>query len=279
VSDNRARAVVEDLQRMLTEFIRSQAITPAEYRQATDLIVASVTAGEQSMLFDVFLEAATVDVGHDGSMEAVEGPFYLPGAPKLSPPHRLPQRPDEAGDVLIFQGTVTNTDGRPLGGVELDIWQADAAGRYSNIFPGIPEWNLRGRLATAADGSFEVQTILPPPYEIPKHGPTGTILAALGRHCYRPAHLHVKLRHPGYRELTSQLYFRGDHYLGSDVANAVRDGLILDLACHERPGMADDPTRRYVTAGRDFALAPREATDAHDDRAMTGQPLVRRLTT
>jgi catechol 1,2-dioxygenase len=268
VTDDRVRVVVEDLQRMLTEFIRRHAITPAEYRRATDVIIASVQGGEKSLLFDVFLEAAAVDVGnfgHDGSMEAIEGPFYLPAAPKLSPPHRLPQRPNEAGDVLIFHGTVTNTDGGPLAGVELDIWQADAAGRYSNIFPGIPEWNLRGRLATAADGSFEVQTILPPPYEIPKHGPTGAVLTAIGRHCYRPAHLHVKLRHPGYRELTSQLYFRGGDYLDSDVANAVRDGLILDLACHERPGVADGPTQRYVIARRDFALARHDAIDAHND--------------
>jgi catechol 1,2-dioxygenase len=104
------------------------------------------------------------------------------------------------------------------------------------------------------------------------------LLTAIGRHCYRPAHLHVKLRHPRYRELTPPLYFRGDEYLHSDVAYAVRDGPILDLACHELPGVAEGPTRRYVIAGRDFALAPRDATDAQNDRAATGQPTVRRLT-
>lgn len=248
MSDQRIVDVVEDLERTLLEFIRRHHITHEEYRQATGLLTASVKAGEETLLFDVFLEAAATDegnVGKAGSMAAIEGPFYLPGAPLLGCPAVLPQRPDEAGEPLVFSGTVSAADGAPLPGAELDMWQADADGCYSGIHPGLPEWNLRGRFTTDAGGGFEVRTILPPPYEIPKNGPTGRLLSGLGRHFFRPAHLHVKVRAPGYEQLTSQLYFARGSYLDSDVAGAVRDGLILDLV--ERDG-------RYTVA-YDFALA------------------------
>lgn len=265
MTNERVKTVVEDLEQVLLEFIRKHRITHDDYRAATDLIVAEVKAGEASLLFDVFLEAEATDVGNvdrQGSIEAIEGPFYLPGAPVLegSSP-QLPQRPEEAGDVLVFSGRVTSTDGRPLEGAELDMWQADADGLYSQIHPNLPEWNLRGRLYTDADGRFEVRTIVPPPYEIPKNGPTGVLLDALGRHFFRPAHLHLKLRRDGYEEHTSQLYFEGDEYLESDVANAVRDGLVLKL---ERSESAADAQRlgldgSFYTVGLDFVLTPRES--------------------
>lgn len=231
MTNQRITAVVEDLERVLVEFIHKHAVTHAEYRAAIDLIIAEVQAGEASLLFDVFLEAAATDVdnqGRTGSIEAIEGPFYAPGAPALDgPPHVLPQRPDEAGETLVFTGRVTAQTGAPLAGVELDVWHADADGLYSRIHPGLPPWNLRGRLHTDDAGRFEVRTILPPPYEIPKDGPTGRVLSALGRHFFRPAHLHVKLRRPDLGEMTSQLYFAGGDYLDSDVANAVRSELVL----------------------------------------------------
>jgi catechol 1,2-dioxygenase len=259
--NDRFRTLVEDLEQTLLEFMRKHRITHAEYRAATDLVIAEVKAGEESLLFDVFLEAEATDIGNvgrQGSPEAIEGPFYLPGAPALEPPYALPHRPDEAGDLLVFHGRVTSTDGIPLAGAELDVWHADAAGLYSNIHPGIPDWNLRGRLRTADDGSFEVITIVPPPYEIPKDGPTGIVLSALGRHFFRPAHLHLKLRHPRYAEMTSQLYIAGGPYLDSDVANAVRDGLLIELV------RIDDPAEiakrglpgPYFDAAYDFALTP-----------------------
>jgi catechol 1,2-dioxygenase len=77
----------------------------------------------------------------------------------------------------FFAVSVASPDGTPLAGAELDMWQADAEGLYSNIHPTIPEWNLRGRFRTGPDGTFEVRTVVPPPYQIPKSGPTGSCLA------------------------------------------------------------------------------------------------------
>jgi catechol 1,2-dioxygenase len=261
MTNDRVRTVVEDLEHTLVEFVRRRHVTHAEYRAAMDLIVAEVQAGEGSLLFDVFLEAAATDVeNHDreGSVEAIEGPFYLPGAPWLDgPPFVLTQRPDEAGIPLVFHGHTTTEAGEPLPRVELDVWQADANGQYSQIHPGIPDWNLRGRFHSDDDGRFAVRTIAPPPYEIPKDGPTGTVLNALGRHFFRPAHLHVKLRHEYFGERTSQLYFEGGEYLDSDVANAVRQELVISAELTEDPeriarhGLG----RPFLDASYDFAFA------------------------
>jgi catechol 1,2-dioxygenase len=216
LANNRIKTVVEDLEKTLLAFMRKHRITRDEYRHATDILVAAVKAGEESLLYDVLLEAKATDIGNvgrEGSPEAIEGPFYIPSAPRLEPPYVLPQRPNEAGDVLFFRGRVTGLGGRPLAGVELDLWHADADGPYSNIHPGIPDWNLRGPLYTDDNGWYEVKTVVPPPYEIPKSGPTGRVLNALGRHFFRPAHLHVKVRHRDHREMTSQIYFQGGRYL------------------------------------------------------------------
>lgn len=262
MANERVKTVVEDLERLVLGFMRKHRITHDEYRAATNILVETVKAGEESLLYDVFFEAEATDIGNidrTGSPEAIEGPFYIPGAPKLTPPYALPQRPDEPGQVLFFNGKVVDPTGRPLPNAELDLWHADADGFYSNIFPQVPKWNLRGRFYTDANGWFEVRTIVPPPYEIPKDGPTGRVLNALGRHFFRPAHLHVKVRHSAHGEMTSQLYFKGGKYLGNDVANAVRDGLVAELVVHDS---AKDLASRgldkpYYEVRYDFTLAPK----------------------
>lgn len=258
---DRIRTVFEDFEQVMKEFLHRHHITHEEYRAVTDFMIESVRAGEESLLPDVFFEAVATDEGtrdRPGTREAIEGPFYLPGAPVLRAPYVMPQRPDEAGEVLVFSGSVRSENGRPLAGAEIDMWQADAAGRYSNIHPGIPDFNLRGRFRTDAEGRFEVRTIVPPPYEIPKDGPTGRLLEALGRHCFRPAHLHVRVTSPGHTGLTTQIFFEGDKWLDSDVAGSVRDGLVIALERHDRGDTTGAGARLdgpYVAASFDFVLA------------------------
>lgn len=262
MENERLKKILLDLEKTILEFMHKHSINHDEYRKATNLIVASVKEGEESLLPDVFFEAAATNIGNigrKGSHEAIEGPFYTPGSPVLTNPGRLPMRQDEAGETLFFNGRVANMDGIPIEGAIVDLWHADAQGLYSQIHPGIPEWNLRGRLLTNDQGEYEFRTILPPPYEIPKFGSTGKVLAALGRHVYRPAHLHVKVSHADYGEMTSQLYFQGGEYLDSDVANAVRDDLMVKLERRVEP--SDIKKRRleapYFEACYDFVLTPK----------------------
>lgn len=119
----------------------------------------------------------------------IEGPFFKPGAPYRS----VLVGPGDPGERFSVSGAVRSTDCRPVGGVAMEIWQADARGAYD-----LEGFRHRGRLVTRADGAFEVQTIVPGRY--------------LNGSRYRPAHLHVKLSAPGHRPLTTQLYFDGDPY-------------------------------------------------------------------
>ena len=98
---------------------------------------------------------------------------------------------------------------------------------------------------------------MPGPYEIPKSGPSGALLAAMDRHAWRPAHLHIKVQHPGYRPLTTQLFLENDPWLESDVVvGAVKDALIVGPVRHDEP---NDVHRKnsggpYYTLSYDFAL-------------------------
>jgi catechol 1,2-dioxygenase len=214
---DRTRTILEALERTALEFMRKHRVTHAEYRRATDIIIDTVKSGEGSLLFDVLFEAEATDIGNTGRKGSREA---------VEGPFYFP-----------------------------DMWQADAAGLYSNVHPDIPDWNLRGRFRSDADGCFEVRTIVPPPYEIPKHGPTGIVLKALGRHFFRPAHLHFKVRHPKCAELTSQLYFDGGKYLNDDVANAVREGLTVKLSKRDTSAASTLPGP-YFEASYDFILTP-----------------------
>ena len=80
-------------------------------------------------------------------------------------------------------------------------------------------------------------TVKPAQYTIPDQGPTGILLKAIGRHSWRPAHLHVIVRHRAYQALTTQIYFRGDEYLATDVVRAASDDLAFPL-CKNGEGLS-----------------------------------------
>jgi protocatechuate 3,4-dioxygenase beta subunit len=219
-------------------------VTEGELRRALAFLEEVGRAGEFTLLSDVLGVSVLVDRithGDAGGTESnVEGPFYVPGAPVLDPPYRLAPE-DEPGELLLVTGTVTDaTTGAPVPGAVLDVWQANADGRYSNEEPGrLDPWHLRGKVPVSEDGSYEFQTVVPPPYEIPKDGPVGRLLRALGRHAFRPAHLHLKVTAPGYRPLTTMVFFAGDPWLGSDAIGAVKESLVVAL---ERGGSGEEPS-------------------------------------
>jgi catechol 1,2-dioxygenase len=192
---------------------------------------------------------------------AIEGPFYRPDAPFLEEPFTLLRRPGERGAVLVFSGDVRSTAGEPLPGAVLDIWQASAEGLYSpghrtgGEFSALfderqPSFNLRGRLAAVAAGRFEVRSVIPGAYRDP---PGSLDMATM-----RPAHIHVKVTHPGLRELTTQLFFARDPHLHSDPAEAVRPGLIMELERRADPSdmAARGVLRPYFACRFGFVLAP-----------------------
>jgi catechol 1,2-dioxygenase len=229
--NERLSAIVDDLQAAVIHVLAKHRVTDEEYRAATLWLMNAGTQHlEIPLLLDVFLAVAVDDLNHqvtDGTDCNVEGPVYVPGAPALVAPYALPQREDEPGTRLLFSGSVSLTDGRPLADAELDVWQANGAGEYSHFNPDVPEYNLRGKMRTDADGRFSFATVIPSEYPIPLGGSTGQLLAALGRTGIRPGHIHFKLSHPDAKPLTTQIYFEGDPYLDNDVVGAAKHSLVV----------------------------------------------------
>jgi catechol 1,2-dioxygenase len=226
MAESRAAAVTRDLIQAVNDVVAKHKVTHAEYRAAIDFIGEAFEKGEQSLLFDAFVEADVVAHNAEdqrGTLSQVLGPFYLPDTPWIE--NGKLASDDEPGDRLVMHGTVRGTDGKPLEGAVLDFWQADAQGAYSNFSPGAKDGNLRGRLKTNKDGSYELHTVVPAAYTIPHQGPTGRLLEELGRHPWRPAHVHLIASHEGYRPLITQVYFKGDKYLESDAVRAARPEL------------------------------------------------------
>jgi catechol 1,2-dioxygenase len=261
-SGKRLQTVFNDLIEDLKTFIRRNGLSYEEYHRAVEFLAQAGTAGEVPLLMDVFLEAVVDEVnygGRPGTESNLEGPYYLAGAPLLKPPYILPQREDEDGEILFFSGTVRSTQGVPLVGALLDLWQAGASGLYSHFNYQEPRYNLRGQFYTDDKGRFEVRTVVPASYPIPTAGYTGSLLKALGRQPFQPAHLHLKLSHEGFEPLTTQLYFQGDPLLDSDVASAVKASLIATLTKHDSAADLEESglNRPYFTLVYDFTLRPR----------------------
>jgi protocatechuate 3,4-dioxygenase beta subunit len=164
------------------------------------------------------------DPERDGATPWVAlGPTYVEGAPHISNPGILPMRPDEPGEVVFVSGSVTSTQGRPLAGAVIDIWQNDKNGKYSSMtyesagpMPHIvdlsaPEYNLRGKITTDGQGRYAYRTILPGPEILtPLDGALGKLLTLLDRSISRPLHIHSTIRADGFRELTHQILFDFD---------------------------------------------------------------------
>jgi catechol 1,2-dioxygenase len=163
------------------------------------------------------------------------GPFYRSGAPfraKITPPL-------EAGTVLVISGRVWGFDTKkPLAQAVIDIWQANAQGRYDNDDPKNPPakdvFRNRARLITDETGYYEFETIHPAPYKI-------------GPDSWRPSHIHYLVRASGYKMLVTQLYFKGDPHNKTD--EFIKDSLIVEVR-EQQVGKAS-----YQTGTFDIVLA------------------------
>jgi catechol 1,2-dioxygenase len=223
--------VVGALLHQMWATMRELDVTYEEYDAAKSWLIAVGEAGEWPLFLDVFFEHVVEELAaakSQAGQSAIQGPFYVPDTPLVPWNATVPMRPDEAGERLVVRGRVLSSDGRALGGAVIDHWQADARGFYSHFHPEVPDGNLRARFESNADGAFEIHTVKPAPYMIPHEGPTGRLLEAAGWHPWRPAHLHYFVDADGHDRLTTQLFFPGDRWLGTDVAGADKPDLVVE---------------------------------------------------
>lgn len=134
----------------------------------------------------------------------IQGPFFpnRPQPEKDADMTRLAGHAGRAqGEVVDISGRVLDESGMPIAGALVDVWQANAAGRYAherdtNPKPLDPDFQGWAQLLTDAEGRYHVRTIIPGAYPA---SDTWT----------RPPHIHFKVARRGFRELVTQMYFDG----------------------------------------------------------------------
>jgi protocatechuate 3,4-dioxygenase beta subunit len=126
---------------------------------------------------------------------------------------------DPIGERIIVFGRVFDTEGKPLRGTLVEVWQANAAGRYrhrSDNWPAPldPNFSGAGRCVTDDHGRYRFTTIRPGPYPWGNH-----------HNAWRPAHIHFSLLGRAFAQrLVTQMYFPGDPLFEYDpIFNSIAD--------------------------------------------------------
>lgn len=246
-------------------FVNDVKLTTSELIRLAEILtqagkISDASRHEFLLMSDVMGLTMVVDYNTsekpDGAFESsVLGPFYREDAPWIELNGGICQQAD-SGFAVRVSGRIVSVEGKPIPGGVLDIWQVASNGKYENTDPTQPDFNLRGRLRAAEDGSYKFWTVKPVPYPIPKDGPAGLILDGASRHNMRAAHIHVIAQAPGYQTVISELFSAGDPYLESDAVFGVKNSLVVDFILHESPQDAETyghPVPFY-TVEYDFVL-------------------------
>lgn len=192
------------------------------------------------------------------SESTVLGPFHVADAPEL--PLGSDICLDQKGDKMLVKGRILSTDGTPLANAKIDVWQANDEGFYDVQQKGIqPDFNLRGVFRTNENGEYWFQGVKPKYYPIPDDGTVGKMLTALGRHPYRPAHLHYIIEADGHESLTTHIFDPDDPYINSDAVFGVKESLMarFDWTTDPVQMAADGMVIPYYRVVHDFVLAPK----------------------
>jgi protocatechuate 3,4-dioxygenase beta subunit len=167
------------------------------------------------------------------------------------------------GERIVVSGRVLGSDGRPLPGQLVEIWQANAAGRYHHAVdthdaPLDPNFSGGGRCLTDDDGTYRFVTVKPGAYPWPNHP-----------NAWRPNHIHFSLFGRAFTErLVTQMYFPGDPLFAFDpIFNAIPDERARERLVSTFD--LDLTTPNWALGFRfDIVLGGREATpleEPHDD--------------
>jgi protocatechuate 3,4-dioxygenase beta subunit len=236
--DARLKAIMEVVTRKLHEAVKEIEPTQEEWMQAILFLtrtgqMCNEWRQEFILLSDTLGVSMLVDAINNrkpsgASESTVLGPFHVQDAPEL--PMGANICLDQKGEDMVISGRISDTAGRPIEGAVLDVWQANDEGFYDVQQLGIqPEFNLRGVFRTGADGRYWFRAVKPKFYPIPHDGPVGKMLDHLGRHPYRPAHLHFILKADGFETLITHIFDPHDPYIESDAVFGVKQSLLADF--------------------------------------------------
>jgi hydroxyquinol 1,2-dioxygenase len=263
--ETRLRDVLQALTRHLHAFAAEVGLSQDEWEQAIGVLTATGHITDErrqefilwsdALGLSMFVDALSNPLPPGATESTVLGPFYTPGAPWREYGANLASEP--AGDPAWVHGRVLDTDGHPIPGAELDVWQNGDDRLYAVQSPDAPEEHLRGRFRAREDGTYAFLAVRPVPYPIPDDGPVGRMLQATGRHPWRPAHIHLIARALGYRTLATHIFDASSEYLHSDAVFAVKPSLLRAFVPHDvgEPGTPAGVSQRWFSVHNDIVLA------------------------
>jgi protocatechuate 3,4-dioxygenase, beta subunit len=154
------------------------------------------------------------------TLSELTGPAY--GYGRIAPTDNDLTRQHAAaplGERIIVEGRVLDEDGKPVREALVELWQCNAAGRYTHVVdqhdaPLDPNFTGAGRTLTDADGCYRFTTIKPGAYPWRNHA-----------NAWRPAHIHFSLFGRNFQSrLVTQMYFPGDPLMAADpIFNSIPD--------------------------------------------------------
>ena len=262
-ADPRLREIVGALVRHLHAAVKEVEPTQEEWLAAIDFLtrtgqMCSAWRQEFILLSDVLGVSMLVDaINHRRPAGATEntvlGPFYVSDAPRYENGANICL--DGKGEPLLVTGTLKDVAGQPIAGGSIDVWQTNDDGYYDVQQKGVqPDWNLRGVFASEADGRYHFRSVKPRYYPIPDDGPVGKLLARLGRHPNRAAHIHFIVTAEGYEPITTHIFTPDCRYLEQDAVFGVKESLIADFQWVETADEAHGMAGPHWRVHWDFTL-------------------------
>lgn len=253
--DPRTRQIAEAVVRHLHAAVKEIEPTHEEWLAAIKFLtdtghMCTDWRQEFILLSDVLGVSMLVDaINHRRPGRATEntilGPFFVEGVKLL--PSGADICLDHKGEPLVVRARVTDIDGQPVAGATIDVWQTNDDGFYDVQQKDTqPEGNLRGKFASDAEGKFWFRTVKPRFYPIPDDGPVGKLLARLGRHPNRAAHIHFIIKAPGFETVITHIFSPDCQYLDQDTVFGVKESLVakfdrVDDAEQARVQQTDNP--------------------------------------
>lgn len=235
-TDSRLKEIMTSLVQHLHAFAREVKLSEEEWIKGIDFLtrcghITDDKRQEFILLSDVLgLSMLTVAINNDkpqGCTEAtVLGPFHVDDAPQFEIGEDISN--GAKGTPCEVVGSVKGLNGEAIPGALLDVWQSDEDGLYDVQHVDLAHAQARGIIKANHDGNFQFRSIVAVPYPIPHDGPVGQMLEAVGRHPWRPAHLHFMVKAPGYETLTTHVFRNNSKYLDSDAVFGVRQSLVCD---------------------------------------------------
>jgi hydroxyquinol 1,2-dioxygenase len=266
--DPRLKEVMQSLTRHLHNFIREVRLTEEEWNAGIAFLTAAGHITDENrqefiLLSDVLgASMQTIAVNNQAHKDATEatvfGPFFVQDAPEI--PIGGDIAGGAAGQPCWVEGTVTDTEGRPVPGARIEVWEADEDGFYDVQYT---DHRVAGRAHLFADeeGRYAFWGLTPTPYPIPHDGPVGRMLEATRRSPVRASHLHFMVTATGLRTVVTHIFVEGDPQIDiGDSVFGVKESLIkrfeLQAPGTPAPDGRDLSGRDWARTRFDIVLAP-----------------------